>query len=294
MDTSLTSTAATTACLRLRSPRVRHWQAMLALLPMLLMLLLFCLAPMAWVLINSVQTEQGPGLGHFQEILTSPFYLQAFYSSIRISLASSIIALLLVLPGAASLSRVPGRLQNLAIAFTNMTSNLTGVPLAFAFIIILGTNGALTLMLRHAGLIDDLQLYSGNGLILIYSYFQIPLGLLLLYPAYDLLDDDWPQAAALLGASPLQYWLRVGLPVLAPAIAGCFILLFANAMGAYASAYALTTGNINLVTVRIASLVSGDIFLEPNLAAALSVMLMLLLVLVTAVNQWLLRRHHAR
>jgi putative spermidine/putrescine transport system permease protein len=294
MDTSLSSPTPLLRQQALRRQPLRHWQAMLVLVPLMLMLLLFCLAPMGWVVINSLHNEDGLGLGQFRTILSSPFYLQAFSSSLRISLLSSVIGLLITLPGAASLARVPGRLQNLAIAFTNMTSNLTGVPLAFAFIIILGTNGALTLLLRHAGIIDDLQLYSGNGLILLYSYFQIPLGLLLLYPAFDLLDSDWPQAAALLGASPWQYWLRVGLPVLAPAVCGTFILLFANAMGAYASAYALTTGNINLVTVRIASLVSGDIFLEPNLAAALSVLLMLLLVLVTLVNHWLLRRHHAR
>ena len=45
----------------------------------------------------------------------------------------------------------------------------------------------------------------------------------------------------------------------------------------YASAYALTTGNFNLVTIRVASLVSSDIFLEPNMAAALAVILMVLL-----------------
>jgi putative spermidine/putrescine transport system permease protein len=66
-------------------------------------------------------------------------------------------------------------------------------------------------------------------------------------------------------------------------------------MGAYASAYALTTGNYNLVTIRIASLVSGDLFLEPNLAAALSVLLMIILGFVTAINQWLLKRsYHAK
>lgn len=295
MDSSLSACQLTVQARQPHYPRWRHWQASLALLPLMAMLLLFCLAPMGWVIVNSVHSEDGNTLANFREILSSPFYLQAFASSIRISLYSSVIGLFIVLPGAASLARVPGRLQNMAVAFTNMTSNLAGVPLAFAFIIILGTNGALTLLLRHAGLIDDLQLYSSNGLILIYSYFQIPLGLLLLYPAFNQLNDDWPEAAALLGASPWQYWRHVGLPVLAPAVCGTFVLLFANAMGAYASAYALTTGNYNLVTVRIASLVSGDIFLEPNLAAALSVMLMALLILVTAVNQWLLRRsHHAQ
>jgi len=66
-------------------------------------------------------------------------------------------------------------------------------------------------------------------------------------------------------------------------------------MGAYASVYALTSGNYNVITVRIASLVSGDLFLEPNLAAAISVVLMALLAFITLVNQWLIARsYHAK
>ncbi|MNY33899.1 spermidine/putrescine ABC transporter membrane protein [compost metagenome] len=180
------------------------------------------------------------------------------------------------------------------LSFTNMTSNLSGVPLAFAFIIIAGTNGAVTLLLRQWGVLDDFHLYSRQGLILLYTYFQLPLGLLLLYPALDALDEHW-QEAALLGAGPWAYWRHIGLPVLAPALLGTFILLLANAMGAYATAFALTSGNFNLVTVRIASLVSGNIYLEPNLAAALSVLLVGMLALVAVVNQWLLKRsYHAR
>lgn len=276
--------------------RWRHWPAALLLLPFFVMLILFCLAPMVWVLINSVHTEQGLSLANYSDILSSPFYRQAFDNSLRISVWSSVIGLMISLLGAASLRRVSGRLRRLVVSITNMTSNLTGVPLAFAFIILVGTNGALTLLLRQWGLIEDFRLYSSNGVILIYTYFQIPLGVLLLYPAFDSLDDDWQAAASLLGARLWQYWRYVGLPVLAPAILGTFILLFANAIGAYASAYALTQGNFNLITVRIASLVSGDIFLEPNMAAALSVLLMLMLLLVTTVNQWLLKKgaRHAR
>ena len=80
-----------------------------------------------------------------------------------------------------------------------------------------------------------------------------------------------------------------------PAILGTFILLLANALGAYASAYALMTSNYNLVTIRISSLVAGDISLEPNLAAALSMMLMAILILVATVNQFLMKRsYHAK
>ena len=79
-----------------------------------------------------------------------------------------------------------------------------------------------------------------------------------------------------------------------PALAGTFTILFANAMGAYASAYALTVGNYNLITIRIGQLVVGDIFFQPNLAAALSVLLILILGFVTALYRFLIRRsYHA-
>ena len=81
--------------------------------------------------------------------------------------------------------------------------------------------------------------------------------------------------------------------MLSPALLGTFIILIANAIGAYASVYALTSGNYNLITIRIASLVSGDLFLEPNLAAAISVILMAMLAFITVINQWLITKSYA-
>ncbi|WP_458370461.1 ABC transporter permease [Pseudomonas fluorescens] len=275
-------------------PRFRHWRAALVLLPLLCVLALFSLAPTAWLLINSVQVDGAWSLANFSEILNSPFYRQAFGNSLWVSVCSSLIGLAIALVVAASLKRVDCALRDMTVAFTNMASNLSGVSLAFAFIIVMGTNGAVTLLLRRWGLLADFNLYTQTGLTLIYSYFQIPLAVLLLYPAFDALQDDWQEAASLLGASRASYWRLVALPVLLPAVLGTFILLLANAMGAYASAYALMTSNYNLVTIRISSLVAGDISLEPNLAAALSVLLVAMLVLVAMVNQLLMKRsYHA-
>lgn len=267
----------------------------LLLLPLLLVLALFSLAPAGWVLVHSVQVDGVWSLAHFMEILGSSFYRQAFGNSLWVSAWSSVLGLLIALVSAASIKRVDGRLRDAVVAFTNMASNLSGVPLAFAFIIIMGANGAVTLLLREWGVGGDFNVYSRAGLALIYTYFQVPLAVLLLYPAFDALNDEWQESAALLGASRWQYWRLIALPVLLPAVLGTFILLFANAMGAYASAYALMTSNYNLVTIRISSLVAGDIFLEPNLAAALSVLLVALLVILASVNQLLLKRsYHAR
>ncbi|WP_368164115.1 ABC transporter permease [Aeromonas sp. R6-2] len=268
----------------------RRWLPYIWLLPFAALFLLFQVAPLVWVLVGSLQTPDGVGLAHYRAIWDSPFYRQSFGNSLKIGLWSSLLGLAIATLGAAALRHSSERVRRVMLAFVTMTGNFSGVPLAFAFIIVLGVNGALTLLLRQWGVIEGFNLYSGSGLILIYTYFQIPLALLLLYPAFDALQDDWRDAAALLGASRARYVWHVALPVLTPALLATFIILLANAVGAYASAYALTTGNFNLVTIRIASLVSGDIFLEPNLAAALAVWLMAALTLVTALNQWLIRR----
>ena len=68
----------------------------------------------------------------------------------------------------------------------------------------------------------------------------------------------------LLGASQFTFWRNIGLPILFPGIAGTFTILFANAMGAYASAYALTGSNYNLAAIRIGALITGIFLLNQN------------------------------
>lgn len=269
--------------------------ALLLLLPFTLFWVAFQLAPLLWIAINSFWSEMNSqwGWDNYQDILTSPFYQQAFRFSLDISLWSSVYGLLIALVTGYSLHQLGGgRLQRFLISFTNMTSNFAGVPLAFAFVILLGLNGCLTLLLRHYGVIEGFRLFSRNGMVLVYTWFQIPLGVLLLYPAFDGLKKEWQESAALLGASRWRYWWHIGLPILFPALLGTFVILLANALGAYATIYALTTGNFNVVPVRIAALVSGDISLDPNTGSALAMLLVAIMALITLVQQYLVRRSY--
>jgi putative spermidine/putrescine transport system permease protein len=269
------------------------WLAALCLVPFAMFFIVFQIAPLAWVVIHSLQSEDnGWGLANFTEVFSSRFYLQAIQHSLEISFWSSVFGIIIAVLGSYSLRRVDSRLRNFVNAFANMTSNFAGVPLAFAFIILLGFNGSITIMLKQAGIIEDFNLYSKTGLIILYTYFQIPLGVLLLYPAFDALREDWRESAALLGADSWQFWRHIGLPVLTPALIGTFVILLANALGAYATVYALTTGNFNVLPIRIAAMVSGDISLDPNMASALAVVLVGLMTLVTLVHQWLLKRSY--
>ena len=218
------------------------WLAVLCLVPFAVFFIVFQIAPLVWVLIHSVQSEEsGWGLANFIKIFNSKFYLQAIQHSLEISFWSSLFGIIIAILGSYSLRKVDSRLRNFVNAFANMTSNFSGVPLAFAFIILLGFNGSITIMLKQAGIIEDFNLYSKTGLIILYTYFQIPLGVLLLYPAFDALREDWRESASLLGANSWQFWRFIGLPVLTPALLGTFVILLANALGAYATVYALTT-----------------------------------------------------
>ncbi|WJV53196.1 ABC transporter permease subunit [Prodigiosinella aquatilis] len=273
----------------------KSWLSGLILLPFFVVFAAFQIAPLVWITINSFYSDvnEAWGLANYVDILTSPFYLQAIRFSLEISFWSSVYGLIIALIGGYSLRQLgAGRLHRFVMSFANMTSNFSGVPLAFAFVIMLGLNGFLSLLLKQYGLLGGFNLYSRSGLIMIYTYFQIPLGVLLLYPAFDGLKSEWQESAALLGASRGRYWLHIGVPVLTPALLGTFVILFANALGAYATIYALTSGNFNVVPIRIAALVSGDISLDPNMGSALSILLVALMTLITVIHQWLLRRSY--
>ncbi len=265
-----------------------------SLIPFLLLILLFMFVPLFFMLYGSFQNDGGTGftLKQYVEVFQSAYYHQAFKNSILISFLSSFIAIVLAVFAAYSITLFSKSFQDRILVFANLTSNFAGIPLAFAFIVLLGNSGLFTLLFKHFGwgTLGSFSVYSWSGLVLIYIYFQLPLAIMLLYPIYQGIQNQWKEAASLLGASPLQFWLRIGAPVMLPSIAGTFSILFANAMGAYASAYALTGSTYNLVTIRIGALTAGDIFAKPELGSAIAIVLGLTLIAAMLVNELLTRR----
>lgn len=266
----------------------------ITIIPLFIFVALFMFVPLFTMIFGSFQEDGGGAFtfNQYKELFTNPYYWKAFENSILISLLSSFIGIIAAIFAAYALTRFPQRVQERLLVITNLTSNFAGIPLAFAFIVLLGNSGLFTMLFRQFGIdmTATFNLYSWSGLTIIYVYFQLPLAIMLLYPLYHAIQDNWKEAASLLGASPFQFWKRIGLPVLLPGIAGTFSILFANAMGAYASAYALTGSNYNLVPVRIGALVSGDIFARPELGGALGVLLGLTLLAAMLVNEWLTRK----
>jgi putative spermidine/putrescine transport system permease protein len=154
-----------------------------------------------------------------------------------------------------------------------VAANFGGIPLAFAFIATLGPLGIVTVLFRDHGF-DFTQhgfsLFTKTGVELTYMYFQLPLMILVIAPAIDGLRKEWREASSNLGASQLQFWRYVGLPVLMPSLLGAIILLFGNAFAAYATAYSLTSGTVNIVPLLIGAYYSGNVLDNPHLAQAMA------------------------
>ena len=269
--------------------------AFLCILPFFIIFFMFQILPFIWIAINSFYVEDvGFGLGNFERVLNSKFYKRSFALSFEISLISSLASLIIALFGSYSIYRLsPSKLSSFFLSFNTMISNFSGVPLAFAFIILLGSQGVINILLRSFFGVDaEINIYSTFGINLIYIYFQIPLAMLQLFPAFKVLDEKVQEANAILGAKKSYYWLRVGVPLLLPAILGVFVILFANAMGAYATVYALTSGNFNVVPVRIGSLIAGDVTLNPYLASALAMFLVLIMAVVALISNFISKKYN--
>jgi putative spermidine/putrescine transport system permease protein len=177
------------------------------------------------------------------------------------------------------------------ITFSGVASNFAGVPLAFAFVATLGRTGFVTAILKNVFGVEIYQtgftLYSFLGLALTYMYFQFPLMVLIMTPALDGLKREWREAAENLGASTFQYWWRIALPILLPSILGSMILLFGNAFGAYATAYALTGGALPIITIQIGAQIRGDVLHNPNLGYAMAMGMVFIMAISLAGYSWL-------
>lgn len=266
----------------------------IGLLPFFLFALLFILLPSFGLLAGSFLDGDGNfTMQNIHDLFTTPFIVNAYKLSVQIStvtaLGGGIFGFLLAY--SVTVGGLPKTFRTAMITFSGVASNFAGVPLAFAFVATLGRTGFVTALLKNVFGVDLYQtgftLYSFLGLSLTYMFFQFPLMVLIMTPALDGLKREWREAAENLGASTLQYWWRIALPILMPSILGTMILLFGNSFGAYATAYALTGGALPIITIQIGAQIRGDVLHNPNLGYAMAMGMIFIMAVSLAGYSWL-------
>ena len=237
---------------------------------------LFLFLPAGSVLVGAFKSkDESWTLDNIRLLFHEP-YVSAYRTSIEVSGVTALIGgfVGLAIAYAAIRDGTPRWIRSGLSTFSGVAANFGGIPLAFAFIATLGTIGVVTQFLQkqlHINIYENgFTLFSKTGVEIVYLYFQLPLMILVVSPAIDGLKREWREAASNLGASSWQFWRYVGLPCLMPSILGAVILLFGNAFAAYATAYSLTSGAVNLVPVLIGAYYSGNVLDNPHLAQALA------------------------
>jgi putative spermidine/putrescine transport system permease protein len=258
----------------------------------------FLLIPTGIVVVGAFRSPGGGFTWDNITALGNPTVIDAFVTSVILSAVTAVIGA--VFGGLLAYVLVTGRpgsfSRRVVTAACSVLAQFGGVMLAFAFIATVGVNGMVNNMLADwFGLVTSgSYLYTLSGLILVYSYFQVPLMVIVFLPAVDGIRSQWREAAETLGGSTWVYWRRVAGPLLAPAFLGSTLLLFANAFSAYATAKALISQSNPIVPLQIAGAITNEVNVgHADLAKSLA----LGMVVIVAVVMWLyalLQRRTAR
>ena len=270
--------------------------ALLGVLPFFTYTTIFLVIPTLIVVVGAFLDGSGrPTLGNLSA-LAQPQIVSAFIRSIVLSAVTAVLGALFgaLLAYAVSTAREGGLLRRLVTSLCGVLAQFGGVTLAFAFLATVGFQGFVTLWLQKIGidLAGSTWLFEPyQGLILVYTYFQIPLMLIVFLPAVEGLRPQWREAAETLGGSTWDYWRHVAGPILAPSFIGAMLLLFTNAFSAYATAKALISQGSPIIPLQIGGTLSSEVILgQENVGKAMALGMVAIVAVVMTIYVVLQRR----
>ena len=258
---------------------------------------IFLLIPTVVVALGAFIVDGQVTFDAFQALRTSTM-LQITYRTILLALATAVIGAVVgaLVAYVVATAKPTGILRRSVISVSGVLAQFGGVTLAFAFTATVGQAGIVTLWLYQVSdhsinLGGSLWLFSLKGLILVYTYFQIPLMVIVFLPAIDGMKPQWREAADNLGASTWQYWRHVGGPLLLPPFLGSMLLLFANAFSAYATAAALVSQGAPILPLQIRAALKSEVLLGyQNLGYAIALEMIVIVGIVMFLYARLQRR----
>jgi len=275
--------------------------ALLGVIPFFAYTMVFLAIPTLIVVVGSFLDGSGhPTLGNLTA-LAQPQIVSAFIHSTVLSAVTAVLGAVFgaLLAYAVSTGREGGQLRRIVSSLCGVLAQFGGVTLAFAFVATVGFQGFVTLWLQDVGinLASSTWLFEPyKGLILVYTYFQIPLMLIVFLPAVEGLRPQWREAAESLGGSTWHYWRHVAGPILAPSFIGATLLLFTNAFSAYATAAALISQGSPIIPLKIGDTLSSEVILGQEnvgkamalgMVAIVAVVMTLYVVLERRTTKWL-------
>ncbi len=261
-------------------PRLRFAQWSVA--PTLLWTLLLFAAPLAFMLMVStwkrVRGKLDPAwtLDNYEKIFSKSYLLDGLFNSIEVSLTVVAISVLVAYPLAYVLAyRVPARWRKLLLVLMILPFWTSYLVRSYAWSVVLGDNGIINSALLAIDFIDaPLQLnYRRGATVLGFVHFFTMLLTLTIYANLIQINPSYRAAAADLGASRLQVFLRITLPLSVPGIMVGAFLTFVITMGDFITPQIL--GGANELLLPQSIILQIQRAADFPMASAMSVLLML-------------------
>jgi putative spermidine/putrescine transport system permease protein len=248
----------------------------LFIIPLTIFFTIIVFIPFIRIIAGSLLISETKSLGlqNYVKLITTGSIVRSIKNSFLLSLWSTLIAGTIGFFFAYAISKRRERWRNLLVTINTLPLTISAVVTAYGFLVVFGDSGLVNGFLMYflnSHISRFFNLLSIGGLIFVYQFFQIPLMTIIVASATSSMDPHIEEAARSVGANRIQIMFKIIIPHLLPAIIAGLSLLFINAFGAYATAFALVEANMNLVTLKIVSQFS-DVGYDPGLANALSLL----------------------
>jgi putative spermidine/putrescine transport system permease protein len=245
--------------------------------------------PLVLLLGVSFIDPAGLSLANYRRLLGTPYYLGVIWNSLRLGLLTTLIAFLISYPAAFALARARGPLRSALLATLFLPLAASVIVKAFAWTILLRSDGIVNETLMALGIIEDpiRMIFTETALIVGAVNIFLPFMILPIYAIVAQLDPRYAEAAATLGASPLVTFFRVILPLTLPGIVAGVALVFSLSV----SAYVVPTLLIGEKYPTLATTIAKAYLLarEPGFGAAAGVVLLAIAIAVVALSARLSR-----
>ncbi|MGG0815101.1 ABC transporter permease [Paenibacillus alvei] len=218
--------------------RSKAWVAMLLLVPSLIVILGVFVLPMLYMFVISIREDGGAGaytLAQYRLFIQDPYYLEVLWRTIKLSLYTVIVCLLLGYPVAMYMAQATPKMRGF-ITFLIISPHLISVVIRnFGWVVILGDNGFINNSLISLGVIEKplRLLYNELGVVIGLADSLIVYMVLAVATSLYAVDASLYKAAGILGASRSRMFFSVTLPLSMPGIFAGTTLVFSLAMSAF-------------------------------------------------------------